>query len=115
MVGACQRDSEFRVALYYNAALATVFSVSEEKKPLNYHIITTPNNSIFVLTDRSRGFSGRDAERSDRSLCPIKLRDARVASPNNTQGATCSSHDLENTHIPPRRSRHALPEKKESF
>jgi hypothetical protein len=31
--------------------------VSEEKKPLNYHIKTTPNNSIFVLTDR-RGEAG---------------------------------------------------------
>ena len=51
----------------------------------------------------ARGFSGRDAERSDRSLCPSKRRDARVASPHNTQRAACS-HPVPGKHShPPRR------------
>ena len=51
----------------------------------------------------ARGFSGKDAERSNRSLCPIKRRDARVASPHNTQRAACS-HPVPGKHShPPRR------------
>jgi hypothetical protein len=51
----------------------------------------------------ARGFSGKDAERSNRSLCPIKRRDARVASPHNTQRAAWSHPVPGNTHICPRR------------
>ena len=51
----------------------------------------------------ARGFSGKDAERSNRSLCPIKRREARVASPHKHRARSAVTQYLENTHICPRR------------